>query len=285
MLLLAASSPLPGCAWMRNWAGPRDPFGASAPCVLQPNATAVEVINHLNANTAQIRSWKADLVKIVGRGAAQTPFAVNADLAIESPRNFRLRAGSLGGEEVDLGSNPEQFWFWNKRSEEKYVFVGYHDQDSVNKRRFPIPFQPEWIMETFGVIPIDASNVTAQPGPIGPGGMRTIHLISDVDSPQGGRARKLTVVDICHGVVVEQALYDEQGQLIASARMSQFGRHGVPGSKMSVVLPKQIDLDWPKAKLGLTLVMNHIDVNPQRIPERIWQRPEKEGYEVNDLSQ
>jgi hypothetical protein len=281
MMLLAASGSLPGCALMRNWFGPRDPFAAGAPCVLSSNATSVEVVNHLNANTSRIGAWRADHVKIVGRGQAQMPVSVSADLAIEAPRNFRLRVNSLGGEEVDLGSNAEQFWFWNRRAEEKCIYVAYHDGESAASRRFPIPFQPEWIMETFGVIPIDASSVTAQPGP---NGSRTIHLTSEVDSPLGGTISKLTVVDICHGVVIEQALYDAQGNQIASARMSQFAHHAVPGTRTSVVLPRQIDLDWPKAGIGLTMVMNQIDVNPQRIPERIWKRPEKEGYEVCDLS-
>lgn len=290
ILLVAANSALPGCAWMRNWMGPRDPFAASAPCVLSPNATAVDVVNHLNANTAQIRGWRSEHVKIVGHGTAQTPVSVTATLVLESPRNFRLVAGSIAGEEVDFGSNAEQFWFWNRRSEEKYVFVAYHDQESASQnRRFPIPFQPEWIMETFGVIPIDASNVTARPGPVQPGqgGRPTIHLISEIESPRGGKFHKLIVVDICHGNVIEQALYDDQGQQIATASMSQFQHFKTAGprSTSTVVLPRQYDLHWPKAGLGLTMVMSQIEINPQRISDRTWQLPTKEGYAVYDLSQ
>lgn len=283
-LLIASTGSLPGCAWMRTWMGPRDPFAAGAPCVLRPDATAVEVVNHLNANTAQIRSWQSDHVKIAGRGAAQTPVSVGARIVVESPRNLRLIVSSpTGGEEVDLGSNATEFWFWNRRAEEKYVFVAYHDQNSVREgRRFPIPFQPEWVMEAFGVIPINADNVTANPGPVG---SRTIQLVSDHDTPQGERVRKIAIVDICHGVIVEQALYDKQGRLVASARMSHFANHAVPGTRSLVVLPKQIDIDWPKENLGFTMAMNHIEINPSKIPERIWERPTKEGYAVYEMSQ
>lgn len=280
MLLLAANGTLPGCAWMHTWRRPSDPFASTAPCVLQADATAVEVANHLNANTAQIRSWRAEHVKLVGHGKAQTPVAVSGTLVLEAPRNFRLVATALGMEEVDFGSNPEQFWFWNRRSEEKYVFVAYHDQESTRQnQQFPIPFQPEWIMETFGVIPIDAANVVNEPGPAG---TRTIQLISQVDSPQGGALRKVTLVDMCHGIVTEQALYDERGQ-VATAKLSNYAYFAVPGSKKPVFLPRRYDLHWPKAGLGLTMEMSQIEVNPQRISERIWQRPVKEGFEVYEL--
>src|SRR5690606_16705391 len=123
-----------------------DPFAPTAACVLSPNATADEVVGFLNANTAKISAWRSDNVTIAGRGAAASPVKLSANLAIEAPRNFRLVAKPpVGGAEVDLGSNQDQFWFWNKRSEEKYVFVAYHDEESVRKRPLPIPFQPNWI--------------------------------------------------------------------------------------------------------------------------------------------
>jgi hypothetical protein len=278
LLLLLASGALSGCTMMRNWFGPRDPFAANAPCAFPPEASAAEVIAHLNANTARIGAWRSDHVKISGRGDAQTPVTVSARLAIESPRSFRLTAESpLGEPEVDLGSNQSEFWFWSRRSEQKYMFVAYHDQESIDKRNFPIPFQPDWIMEVFGVMPIDAENVTAQPGPYG---SRTVLLIADRLSPQGRPVRKITKVDACHGIVLEHALYDEQGQLIASARMS----HPVRDLRTQAVLPSQIDLDWPNAKMGLTMWIQHPEVNPRHIPEKVWQRPEKEGYEVYDLN-
>lgn len=281
LLLLLWSGSLPGCSMMRNWFGPRDPFAVNAPCVFPPEATAADVIAHVNANSARIAAWRSDHVKILGRGEAHTPVAISARLAIESPRSFRLTAESpLGEPEVDLGSNQNEFWFWSRRSEQKYIFVAYHDQESIDKRNFPIPFQPDWIMEVFGVMPIDAENVTAQPGAAGPYGSRTVLLIADRLSPQGRPVRKITTVDRCHGIVLEHALHDEQGQLIASARLS----HPVRDLRTQAVLPTQIDLDWPKAKVGLTMWIQHPEINPRHIPEKVWVRPEKNGYEVYDLN-
>ncbi|MFN0050886.1 MAG: hypothetical protein ACKV0T_01760 [Planctomycetales bacterium] len=277
-LLLLGSVPLSGCGMMRNLFGPRDPFAPNARCVLRPDATSDEVLEYLNDNTGKITSWRSDSVSISGRGAAYSPVSIGASLAIESPRNFRLLAKSLTVEEVDLGSNPEEYWFWSKRSEEKYIFVAHHGEEISPRRRLPIPFQPDWIMEVFGVMPIDGADVTMHPGPPG---NRTMRLVAQRVTPDGTPVQKVVVVDTCHGVVREHQLLDSQGQLIASARLEGHFRD----PKTQVVLPSKVSLDWPRADVGLTLVINRIEVNPPVISEATWRVPTKQGYAVQHLSQ
>lgn len=260
---------------MRQAFGPRDPFAMNAPCQLPQEATAPEVIAYLNANTARISSWRSSHVRITGRGAAATPVSIAADVSIQAPRNFRLRAKQFV-EEVDIGSNDQQFWFWNRQSEEKYVFVAYHDEEALSNRRFPIPFQPDWVMEAFGVMPIDPANKRAEPGPPG---SQMIRLISEHVSPQGKRIRKVTEVDTCRGVIHKHELLDEQGT-IASAVMDNYWRDPVT----QAVLPQLIHLDWPRAKMGLTMNVSLIEVNPLKISDAIWQRPTKDGYQVFELN-
>ncbi|MSR57155.1 MAG: hypothetical protein EXS05_05740 [Planctomycetaceae bacterium] len=276
VLVLITLGPFSGCAALRSCFGPRDPFAANAPCALPPDATAVQIVQHLNANTARIAAWRSDNVVISGRGSAASPFKVNARLAIEAPRNFRLVASSVVGEEVDFGSNTDQFWFWARQAESKNIIVAYHDEDTLREREFPIPFQPDWIMEALGVMPLDAAEIREEPGPPG---SRTVYLISDATSPQGQLVQKVTVVDICHGIVREHQLRDSEGQLIASARMS---RHRLDPVSQTV-LPRQVDLDWPRANMGLTMFLGTVITNPQRLPEQMWQVPRKEGYPVQEL--
>jgi hypothetical protein len=270
-LLLVGCGALPGCAWMRTMFGPRDPFAGNAPCALPPDASAAQIVAHLNANTSRIAALRSDDIKVTGRGAAHTPVPVNAALAVESPRNFRMTANSIAGEEVDLGSNQEEFWFWNRRSEPKHVFVNYHDEEPVATRRTIIPFQPEWIMEVFGVMPIDAGAIEVHPGP--PGSHR-IDLVADRTAPDGRQVRKVTTVDTCYGKILSHALYDESGQLIASARILNHWQD----PKTHAILPRQVDLDWPQAQLGLTMSINRIEVNPPGLPDGLWRKPTKEGY-------
>src|SRR6516162_11552081 len=202
LLLVALATALPGCAWMRNVVGVRQ---APVTCVLPPNASKEEIVAHLNGNTAKVNAWKTDSATISIRGQGPIPISVGASLYVEAPRNFRLKAHSLAGDEADLGSNPEHFWFWNKRNEERYVFRARHDEPPEKMRRVPIPFQPDWIIEALGVISIDPQEVTMQPGQPG---SNTVWLVADKVSPQGLKIRKCTLVDTCQGVIRQHAVYD-----------------------------------------------------------------------------
>lgn len=275
-LALIALLLLPGCAALRSCFGPRDLLEAQAPCVLPANASAQQVVQHLNANATRIVAWRSDNVTISGRGSAATPFKVSASLAIESPRNFRLVARSVGRDEVDLGSNSDQFWFWSRQAESRNVLVAYHDEDTVRDRELPIPFQPDWVMEALGVMPMEADQVRAEPGQAG---ARTMNLVADAVSPQGQPVRKITVVDLCHGIVLEHRLHDADGNLIAVARMSEHRRDPLT----QTVLPRRVDLDWPRANMGLTMWLGTVVTNPQSLPQQIWQVPTKPGYPVRVL--
>lgn len=274
VLLAAACGSACGCRW-GNWLARRDePFGPRAPCALRADAPAAEVVSYLNQNTAKIHSWQAHHVKITASGA---PVSVNALLAVEAPRNFRLTATSFGSREVDLGSNPEQFWFWNKRSPDRAIHVVNHDAESVAQNRLAIPFQPDWIMEALGVIPLDPSQVTLEPNQ---NDRRSAFLVSHSTSPDGKPVRKVIEVDMCHGIVRSHSLYDEQLNLIASARLSG---HVVYGANRAA-LPSRIDLDWPQEKLALTMQLGQIEINPRQIHENTWAVPQIEGYQVYEMN-
>jgi hypothetical protein len=270
LLALALGSSLPGCVPFRNWCGQR--FSpAPPPCVLPDDATQAEVVNHLNENTKKIVSWRTTKATIEPRGAGILVRSVGAMIAVESPRNFRLIATNpmTGGNEVDLGSNSEHFWFWNRRNEDRCVYQARHDQLPGGLRRFPIPFQPDWIMESLGVIEINPEEqMTMQPGPAG---SHTVLLVADRASPEGFKVRKVTVVDLCHGVIREHALWDARSQLIARAVLTNY----VADPKAAgAVIARKIDLEWPQAKLGMTMTLADIEVNPDRIPPRTWKVPD-----------
>lgn len=280
MLIASAFSLCTGCMGLRNYFAQRDPFGPRVPCALPADSTAAEVVEFLNANTARVHAWRADHVSISSRG---TPFSANASLVVEAPRNFRLRVDStFGPPEVDIGSNEDRFWVWNRRAEEKCVAVAYHDGESVERSRFPIPFDPDWIMQALGVVPVDPASVALEPGPAG---SRTARLVSDTFSPEGDPVRKVIMVDLCHGLILEHALFDENRQLIARARLSGHFRDKQSGG----VLPAQIDLDWPQAQLAMTMRLGKppaaIVVNPPRFSEGTWAVPQIGEFPIIELNQ
>jgi outer membrane lipoprotein-sorting protein len=267
-MLIAA---LEGCAWFRNVTGAR-PVAAQQ-CALAADASKEDVVEYFNENTRKITSWKTDKATISTRGKAGIPVRVGATVAVESPRNFRLIAHSVVGNEVDLGSNQEQFWFWNKHNEEKYVFLAHHDEPT----KFPLPFQPDWIIEALGVIEIDAEDVTMEPGQPG---SNVVYLFANRASSEGHKVRQRTTVDTCRGVIREHALFDARGQLIARAVLSGHFRD----KDSQAVLPTRIDLEWPPAQLGMTMTLAEIEVNPRNVPGRVWTVPHYTGYPVRQLT-
>jgi hypothetical protein len=276
LVALAMSHSLSGCACFRNFTGARP--AAPPACVLAADASKEEVIGFLNENTQKITAWRTDKATISTRGKAGVPMRVGATIAVESPRNFRLIAHSVIGNEVDLGSNQEQFWFWNKHNDQPGVFLARHDEELGRKKRFPIPFQPDWIIEALGVIDIDPEDVTMQPGSPG---SNTVWLLADRVSPQGFKIRKVTVVDTCRGVIREHALYDARGQLIARAALSGHNRD----PKSDAILPSQIAIEWPQAQLAMTVTLAGIEVNPPRIPPAVWAVPHYTGYAIKEMSE
>jgi hypothetical protein len=238
-----------------------------------------DLVRHLNANIARVNSWRCTSAKITSRERGLTPMSLSAVISVEGDRNFRLTANNpLGGREVDLGSNSERFWFWSPRSETKHVYTARHDQLAQAQEYFPIPFQPDWLMEVLGVIPIDETEVTLEPPEPG---ARVGTLVANRVSPQGEPVKKLTVVDLCHGLVLEHWLLDQRGRLIAKATL----RDHRPDPATGVVLPRQIDLDWPQARLGLALTFGPLEVNPTRLPPQTWTMPVVPDYPPLDLAE
>lgn len=280
MLALAAGCSLSGCVPFRNWCGQR--FATPPPpCALSDDATQDEVVNYLNDNTNKIQAWRTTRATIVTRGGGILTPRVGAMIAVESPRNFRLVATHpvTGGNEVDLGSNLAHFWFWNKHSEEKYVYQARHDQEPERMRKFPFPFQPDWIMEALGVRKINPENeLEMRPGQPG---SHIVFLMADCVSPQGFKLRKVTAVDLCRGVIREHALWDAHGKLVARAVLADYIRD----KKSDAMIPTKIDLEWPQAKLGLTMTLSDIEVNPERISKQTWTIPNIRDNPILDMTQ
>jgi hypothetical protein len=189
-------------------------------------------------------------------------------IAVERPRNFRLTAGALGmTEEADFGSNTDWFWLWVRRSNPPYVYRARHDDmEHSDALRQMIPFQPDWLIEALGVVPIDPKQITRmEPGET----HQTVNLISELLSPSGQPVQKVIRVDLRHSVVLGHYLYDANRRLIAKADLAN---HAVVGG---VIMPHLVTLEWPQAGMQINLELGQIEVNPTTIPHAIWEVPNK----------
>tara|TARA_R110002111_G_scaffold153375_1_gene220207 strand:+ start:175374 stop:176525 length:1152 start_codon:yes stop_codon:yes gene_type:complete len=262
---------LTSCASVRTFLPQQPPV-----CVLPPNASYTQIVTHLNSQINGVHGWQSSNVKIRARQQGGIPVSLNAMLAVEHPKRFRLRASSPLGAEVDFGSNDDRFWFWVKRSEQKRVFTIRHDHYQSMGSQLNIPFEPDWLLEALRVVPLNEKELSIQKeGQNSP----NVKLISDRLLPNGKLVQKILVVNLCTGNIIEQSLYDSQGQRIATATLGEYR----VCSNSGATLPHVIKLDWPQAGIVLTMTMSNIEVNPAGVPTEVWGLPEIPGYPVMDL--
>lgn len=260
-----------GC--VPHWTFQKNQFAPPPPV----NASKDDLIRHLNANISKLYAWRSTSVQI--RARSGLPMQLSAVIAVETPRNFRLRVSSIGGDEADFGSNQDHFWFWMRRNEPRHVYMARHEDLARCQHRLQIPFQPDWLMEVLGVIPLDPAQFTMEQTD---GRSGTVSLISENLSPTGQPVKRVVLVDAPRGLVLGHHLYDARGALIAKATLRNHRYH--PEHQMTMA--HCIDLDWPQAGMAMTMTIGRdVEVNPQGLPSQTWQMPEMPGYPMFNLGQ
>ncbi|HEX7378742.1 MAG TPA: hypothetical protein VF278_16595 [Pirellulales bacterium] len=246
-------------------------YGVTQPRVLPPTATLSDVINAVNANTARIQSLATDDASI------SVPFvpSLRAHLYLDRPRRFRLTGETmLTGQEVDLGSNDEIFWFWIKRNPQPSIFYCRHDQFATSLARNMLPVEPDWVIEALGIVTLDPAAQHTGPVRSGQGRLRIETAINTVRGPM----TRVTEVDENQGWIVGQHLYDAQRRLVASTVASRHGREPATG----VVLPSRIEIQTPASdtapQFSFRLDLKNVRVN--QLPanqEQLWTLPHYPG--------
>jgi hypothetical protein len=278
LILFAASASLlgsSGCSTIKHWMA-YCRHAAPEPCVLAPDATAEEIVNTLNENVTQLYAWRSTDVKITARQGGM-PITLSAVMAVESPRKLRMIVRSFAADEVDLGSNPERFWFWMRRGDPHGILTASYDDVEDGRPMGPIPFQPDWLIEALGVVPFSASEF--QMRELSESQPRRVLFVAEQVTPQGKKVQRTMLVDACQGVVLEHSLRESSGRLIARATLSNYQRE-----PSGVRLPHRVDLNWPDSGVDLTMRMGHIEVNPSAISEQTWAMPSYPDAPVIDLT-
>lgn len=242
---------------------------------LAADATLAEITEHLNAERSRLMAWRSSDVKISASGKGVLTPSLKANLSVESDRNLRLVATSLRGKEVDFGSNSDRFWFWARAQQPDIILTGTHD-GLAQQQLLELPFPPSWLMEALGVVPLDTSRVQVLREERSPD---RVQLISN-QVTDGRLVQRVMIVDLVQGQVVEHALFDEQSQLICSARMSDFRRPS--GDDGNSRLPHRIELNWPRSGMKLSMRMSEIEANPQ-FSTHTWQPLEDPSCRIVDL--
>lgn len=243
------------------------------PRALPPQASLAQIIDIVNDNSARVRSLSTTRATVATPGFP----ALNANIAIERPRSFRL-TGEKFGPQLDVGSNDELLWFWVAQAQPPALFYCRHDQFAASGARQIFPVEAEWLIEAFGIVSFDRSKPIEGPSPVG---NNRVEIRSRAGAP-GQETSRITIVDDSRGLVLEQHVYDERGALLASAAMSEHVLDPASGAK----LPRQIHIRWPAAKFEVTIDMADVQVNQLPGDRRdVFAKPSYSGYKEIDLAQ
>ena len=241
-------------------------------CEIAPDAPMSDLVTHLNRNIDQIDSWRCPNVTL------KTPWfpSVSGMIAVERPLNFRLEATAMGNSVADMGSNDDRFWFWMRNDEDPGILTAKHTCLAAAQRHMPLPFEPDWLIEALGVIPLDENEIDFERDPNNP---KQCFFRRERTAPDGKSVLLTTTVDTCNGVIVGHSLADHKGRIIALAQMGEHEHNGKTGP----VLPHKVTLQWPPAKLSLTMRMGAIEINPTSLASELFSMPNIAGCPVYDI--
>lgn len=270
MALALASS----AACTHSYRNPFAPSGPPAPEVLVTGMSLDQVISAVNLNASRIQSYRTTNASITIPGVPGIP-RLSGNIALERPRRLRLTANSLLGDEVDLGSNDQLFWFWVRRNEPPALYFARHDQYAGSAAQRMLPIEPDWLMDALGLAMFEPGDVHDGPRLLGDG---TLEITSVLHRPTGQKTKR-TIIDARRAWVLQQHIYDAQGALLASA--IQKDHRYYPESQVS--LPERIEIEMPATQLRLAIDVGSVQLNVPATQPELWQLPAIAGFPRVDL--
>ncbi|MSQ96840.1 MAG: hypothetical protein EXR98_20120 [Gemmataceae bacterium] len=244
-------------------------------------ASAKGLVDYLNENAKRVRTLQVNDLDVDATMDTQS-FNLRGRIYAEKPKSFRMKVTLFGKDEVDIGSNPQEFWFWALKNPDKYqYFCSYKDLNAGRVAMMPLPIQPEWVMETLGL------------GPYGPAdkyqveseGANLLRLVEKTKSPQGYPVRKVIVMNRKEmkspqpQITAFLLLDDATGREICSAHITSTTQDHVTGA----ILPYRMELRMAKEKIKMALKLDGVTVNGQ-IVATAFQRPQMAGVEQFNLA-
>ncbi len=221
---------------------------------------AADLVAYLNANARKVKGGLQCNAVVIDAKTGSQVVGMDALMACEKGRNFRMKAKVGGHNVADFGSNDSEFWYWVSQAEPPYVFHGNYDEMKTARTQLPIPFQPDLVIAALGI------------GEYDPNGRyevrsykETIELIEQTTSIQGKVVFKVTVfnrgpVTATKPQVLAYLLKDEKGTDIAIARVTNAQVHRESGA----VLPRNLQLvlipEKPNEKIEMKMVFDNLQV-------------------------
>ena len=176
-------------------------------------------------------------------------------LAYEKDQRLRMTVHSILGQESDIGSNDDIFWFWSRRMKTPALYWARHED--VHKTRLKTPFRPDWMMASLGLDVIKSG----QPQKEG----RYYKMLEHTKGTRGKRVMRITLIDPKENRIIGIYLNDYY-QLIASTEIKEvYWIDGFP-------VPKRIVITWHEEDVQIEWKMSSPRINHD-IRNTLWEKP------------
>jgi hypothetical protein len=231
---------------------------------------ASDFVVYLNQQSSQLQTIRYDEVSVSAKIPGQVvPRLSNSMVVCSKPNNFRMTAAlALGGDQIDVGSNPKEMWMYVKMAKTPYVYCSQSDFPKVQDT-LPVKFEPSWVLQALGMSTYDLNRdytITINERD------RTYQLSYTDTTTTGQQVVKVTdfAADEAYGgypqVVKHTVMSADRKTVIAEARITKVSDQIVgrdPKTKKSIVVqvPTELALDWPKEKVQMVLHLGKISVN------------------------
>lgn len=194
----------------------------------------IKTINKANSDIKTL-NCKNLSIKIEQEGKV---FGLKGFLNYEKNNNFRLKASSFAGLELEMGSNSTHFWFWSKRMQPKALYYCRHGY--LHNTRLRSPFVPMWIMSSLGIDEIEKNSIFKESN-------GKIYASKDVES-SNGKVAHAVIVD--NNKIIGYYLFNSNNQITTLSQIETENN-----------IPKRIYIEWKEENVSMELLLNNVTIN------------------------
>ena len=267
LTFLVALGLVTGCAWLDKWKDPKP--GSTGP--LKPKK-AEELVAQLNRQSDAIQTVRYDDVSLRATipGSPFVPALRSGLMVAQKPKNFRMQSGfALGGDQLDIGSNSQEFWMYVKQPKPTFLFCSHADFPKVQDD-LPVPFEPDWVLQALGMATFDPNRKyeveTSEKSrayylkyedttPAGQKVMKVTEFAADVSDTQPKIRKHLILTQTKSGL---QTLMSAE---IHKVTVLEAGVDPQTNLRTTVQVPTQVTLEWPQQKVTLALTLGKAQLN------------------------
>lgn len=239
--------------------------------------TLTELINQTNRSMA-IQSLSSNSLTI---NSPELAYKLNGNFSWQRPHNLRLETklfSSALGTPLAAGSNSELFWLVAQRPTPTIFYANHNEFEGQQGPRHVLPISPLWLREAIGIIEMDPNGRHEQPI-VRPDGK--MQVVSYIESPRG-EYKRVMIMDPITSTIEQTSLYDHNGKLIASAKLSDHEYYSAIDWSLPHKIQVQLQPDVGEP-LSFTMDVAYYSFNEAKTSADAYAFPDTTGLSAVDL--